>query len=398
MFARFFYLMRERGMNVSLDQWMTLIDGMARGLHRSTLTGFYHLCRAILIKNETEFDRFDQIFLEFFKDVPWKGELPDDLLDWLNSPAEDLRRTIEQLRELGFPDESLEQLLKMLEERIEEQDDEHNGGNYWVGTQGTSPFGNSGWHPNGIRVGGKSMHRTAMMVAGERRYRDFRKDNTLDTRQFQVAFRTLRQLSVRTDTSDKELDVDGTVRDTCDNAGTLSIRYRRPRKNTIKVILLMDSGGSMDYYSGMCSMLFQAATKSNNFKELHTFYFHNCVYANLYKDPRLVWTQMMPTEEFLKKYDSSYKVIFVGDAAMNPYELTSPQYNIRTRDYSMSGYDWLTLFKKKYPSLIWLNPEPIPERASYWGQTSWQISQLFKMFRLSAEGLEDGMKQLMKTR
>ena len=172
MFAAFFYLLRQRGLDVSLNEWMTLLEGMEKGLHHSTLTGFYHLCRAIVVKNETEFDRFDQIFLEFFKNVPYTGELPEDLLDWLNHPSEDLKRTIADLRAAGFPDETLEELLKMLEERLKEQTEEHNGGNYWVGTQGRTPWGNSGWHPNGIRIGGQSMHRTAMMVAGERKFRD----------------------------------------------------------------------------------------------------------------------------------------------------------------------------------------------------------------------------------
>ena len=211
MFAAFFYLLRQRGLHVSLNEWMTLLEGMEKGLHHSTLTGFYHLCRAIVVKNETEFDRFDQIFLEFFKNVPYTGELPEDLLDWLNHPSEDLKRTIADLRSAGFPDETLEELLKMLEERLKEQTEEHNGGNYWVGTQGRSPFGNNGWHPNGIRIGGQSRHRTAMMVAGERKFRDFRKDNTLDTRQFQMAFRTLRQLSAQERSAEQEVDVDATI-------------------------------------------------------------------------------------------------------------------------------------------------------------------------------------------
>ena len=309
MFAAFFYLLRQRGLHVSLNEWMTLLEGMEKGLHHSTLTGFYHLCRAIVVKNETEFDRFDQIFLEFFKNVPYTGELPEDLLDWLNHPSEDLKRTIADLRSAGFPDETLEELLKMLEERLKEQTEEHNGGNYWVGTQGRTPWGNSGWHPNGIRIGGQSMHRTAMMVAGERKFRDFRKDNKLDTRQFQMAFRTLRQLSAQERSAEKELDVDATIHDTCESAGRLEIRYRNPRKNTVKVLLLMDSGGSMDYYSGLCSQLFQAATKSNHFKELHTYYFHNCIYGDVYNGPRLWQDGQTPTEWLLQNFDASYKVI-----------------------------------------------------------------------------------------
>ena len=398
MFTAFFYLLRERGMDVSLNEWITLLEGMEKGLHHSSLTGFYQLCRAILVKSEAEYDRFDQVFLEFFRDVPFQGELPEELLNWLEHPSEDLRRTVEELRAAGFPEESLEELLKRLEERLREQTEEHNGGNYWVGTQGRTPWGNSGWHPNGIRIGGQSRHRTAMTVAGERKYRDFRKDNTLDTRQFQMAFRLLRQLSAQADGTEKVLDVDGTIHDTCENAGTLQVRYKNPRKNSVKVLLLMDSGGSMEYYAGLCSMLFQAATRSNHFKELHTYYFHNCIYEDLYEGPMLWLDGKVSTEWVLRNYDSSYKVIIVGDAAMNPYELREPLFNWSTRTCGPSGMKWLDRFRKQYPHLIWLNPEPMPSRPDYWNQTHYQLGQLFEMYDLSAEGLEQGMKRLMVRR
>ncbi len=167
MFASFFYLLRQRGLDVSLNEWLTLLQGMEQGLHRSSLTGFYQLCRAVLVKSEAEYDRFDQVFLEFFKDVPWQGELPEEVLQWLEHPKEDLGETVRRLRDLGMPEESLEELLRRLEERLKEQTEEHNGGNYWVGTQGRTPWGNSGWHPGGIRIGGQGRHRTAMTVAGE---------------------------------------------------------------------------------------------------------------------------------------------------------------------------------------------------------------------------------------
>ena len=398
MFASFFYLLRQRGLDVSLNEWLTLLQGMEQGLHRSSLTGFYQLCRAVLVKSEAEYDRFDQVFLEFFKDVPWQGELPEEVLQWLEHPKEDLGETVRRLRDLGMPEESLEELLRRLEERLKEQTEEHNGGNYWVGTQGRTPWGNSGWHPGGIRIGGQGRHRTAMTVAGERKYRDFRKDNTLDTRQFQMAFRLLRQLSVQADSNEKVLDVDGTIRDTCDNAGTLKVRYKNPRKNAVKVLLLMDSGGSMDYYAGLCSMLFQAATKSNNFKELHTYYFHNCVYSEVYTHPGLRWDSVVPTEWLLQNYDASYKVIIVGDAAMNPYELREKQFDWRTQRYGASGLEWLELLKKHFPYLIWMNPEPTPTQPGFWGQTHYQLSQMFPMFQLTAEGLETGMKRLMARR
>lgn len=398
MFVAFFYLLRQRGLDVSPNEWMTLLEGMEKGLHKSSLTGFYHLCRAIVVKSEVEFDRFDQVFLEFFKDIPFNGELPEEMLEWLEHPSEDLKRTIEELMTAGFPDETMEELLKLLQERLEEQDAEHNGGSKWVGTQGRTPWGNSGWHPNGIRIGGQGRYRTAMAVAGERKFRDFRKDNTLDTRQFQMAFRLLRQLSVQTESVDKELDVDSTIHDTCENAGSLQVRYKNPRKNTVKVLLLMDSGGSMEYYAGLCSMLFQAATKSNHFKELHTYYFHNCIFSSIFQGPQLWRSGEVPTEWVLQNFDSSYKVIIVGDAAMNPYELREKQFQWGKGTYAPSGLEWLERFKKQYPYLIWLNPEPMPAKPDYWSQTHYQLGQIFQMYDLSAEGLEKGMKRLMVRR
>ncbi len=395
MFIAFFYLLRSHGLEVTPDDWMTLLEGLSRGLHQSSLTGFYRLCRALLVKSEADFDRFDQVFLEFFRDVPWNGELPEELLNWLNRPSEDLVRTLEELKRAGFSEENAEELLRLLEERLREQTEEHNGGSYWVGTQGRSPFGNSGWRPGGIRIGDQGRHRTAMMVAGERRFRDFRKDNTLDTRQFQTAFRLLRQLSSQADQREEVLDVDGTIRDTCGSGGLLKLRKTHPRKNAVKVLLLMDSGGSMDYYAGLCSRLFQAAQKSNHFKELHTYYFHNCVYSELYTGPALRYQEEVSTEWVLSNFDGGYKVLVVGDAAMSPYELREKHYDWEKRAYGPSGLEWLERMKRQYPYLVWLNPEPMPERPDYWGQTHWQLGHMFPMYDLTAEGLERAMKRLM---
>ena len=395
MFIAFFYLLRSRGLDVAPGEWMTLLEGLSQGLHQSSLSGFYQLCRAVLVKSEADFDRFDQVFLEFFKDVPYGGELPRELLDWLNHPAEDLRRTLEELKRAGFTEESAEELLRLLEERLKEQTEEHNGGSYWVGTQGRSPFGNSGWHPGGIRIGGQGRYRTAMMVAGERRFRDFRKDNTLDTRQFQTAFRLLRQFSAQADNSEVVLDVEGTIHKTCENGGLLKIQKTHPRKNAVKVLLLMDSGGSMEYYAGLCSRLFQAAERSNHFKELHIYYFHNCVYSELYNDPSLYYGGTTPTGWILQNFGGESKVSIGGDAAMHPSELREKRYDWGTRTYGPSGLEWLERLRKRYPYLIWLNPEPMPEKPDYWSQTHWQLGHLFPMYGLSAEGLEKAMKRLM---
>ena len=197
MFAAFFYLLRARGLDVSLNEWLTLLEGMEKGLHGSSLTGFYFLCRAVVVKSEAEYDRFDQAFAEFFKDVPHKGELPEKLLEWLNHPSEDLKGSLEELKRRGGQEKTLAEIQEMLRRRLEEQREEHNGGTYWVGTQGSSVFGNAGWRPNSLRVGGQGQRRAALAVAGQRRFRDFRRDTPLETRQFQMAFRLLRQLSAQ---------------------------------------------------------------------------------------------------------------------------------------------------------------------------------------------------------
>ena len=396
MFAAFFYLLRQRGLHVSLNEWMTLLEGMEKGLHHSTLTGFYHLCRAIVVKNETEFDRFDQIFLEFFKNVPYTGELPEDLLDWLNHPSEDLKRTIADLRSAGFPDETLEELLKMLEERLKEQTEEHNGGNYWVGTQGRTPWGNSGWHPNGIRIGGQSMHRTAMMVAGERKFRDFRKDNKLDTRQFQMAFRRLCLYSDQFG-PEVELDIQRTVHDTCQKGGLLQIRQKKPRRNAIKVLMFIDCGGTMTPYHALCSRLFQAVSRSNRFKDLKIYYFHNCIDEYLYTNPTLRLKYEVSTKKVLRECDKDYKVIFVGDATMDVNELLYPPAEVTRNNQGFSGQDWLNYILKRYRSTVWLTPV-LRKKGSCmgtWGAAYDIITDLFQMYPLTVKGLEDAMEQLM---
>ena len=189
--------------------------------------------------------------------------------------------------------------------------------------------------------------------------------------------------------------MDNTIHDTCENAGSLKIRYKNPRKNTVKVLLLMDSGGSMEYYAGLCSMLFQAATKSNHFKELHTYYFHNCIYEAVYRRPQMRAEDRVETEWLLKNFDGTYKVIIVGDAAMNPGELMSQQYDWKRKVPMPSGLEWLQRIQAHFPYLIWLNPEPLPTYEGFWGQTHVYLAKRFPMYPLSVEGLESGMHRLM---
>ena len=306
-----------------------------------------------------------------------------------------MHKLLEQaLKNMGLSEEEIERMLK---ERMQEQKEQHNGGNYWVGTHGMSTFGNSGLSPKGIRVGGQSMYKRAFRVAGERKFRDFRRDNTLDTRQFQVALRHLRQFSGLVDLPPTEFDVDNTIKDTADSGGMLKVRYKRPRENTVKVLLLMDSGGSMDYYAQLCSALFQAVSKVGHFKDLKVYYFHNCPYGRVFTSPTMLSEYGQNTQWILDNISSEYKVIFVGDAQMAPYELMGDYSYSPNRDPNApkTGLDWLHRFRGKYPNVIWLNPSQRPTWGQYWTQTYDTIARIFPMFPLTVEGLEDGMKKLL---
>ena len=395
MFLTFFYLLRASGINVSLSEWLTLMEGLRMDLHDSTLSGFYTLCRSVLLHSEADFDRFDQVFLEFFKDVKHVDEVPPEMLKWLEHPELDLVE-LERLSEItGL---SVEEIEKMFAERLQGQDAEHNGGRKWVGTEGYTPFGHRGKQLGGIRVGGKSSYRSAYRVAGERKYRDWRKDNTIDSRQFQMAFRSLRQLSSNSDEPKTELDIDATIRKTCDNAGNLSIEFTRPRKNALKLMLLMDSGGSMDYYRELCSLLFQSVSKAGRFKDLKVYYFHNSPGKRLYLDPTLDWRNSVLTEWVMNNIPSDYKVIIVGDASMSMQELL-PSYNWWKSDVpENSGLALLLELKRRYPHIIWFHPQPRPAYSSYWTQTFELLEKHFDMYQLSIDGMTKGMKKLMVRR
>ncbi len=398
MFSSFFYLLRKRGIAVSFNEWMTLMEALQKGLHHSSFTGFYYMCRAILVKSETDFDRFDGAFLEYFKDMEFTEELPKELLDWLENPKDKPKDTFDMDRAMQNQYLSSEEIQKMLLERLQEQKEEHNGGSYWVGTGGVSVFGNSGYSPKGIRVGGVSRYKTAFQVAGERNFRDFRNDNTLDTRQFQIAFRQLREFSSRIDAPKTEFDVDNTIKETCNNAGKLKVVYQKPRKNTVKVLLLMDSGGSIEYYSRLCSALFQSVSKSKHFKDLKVYYFHNSIYSKIYTEPSLRTKLAVDTNWILQNISSEYKVIIVGDAMMEPSELLSGSYYSYCVRDSVPGIEWFQRFKQKYPHIIWLNPAKRPQWSGYWSHTYDVLSDVFAMYPLSVEGLNEGLKKLLVSR
>lgn len=395
MFLEFFDLLRLRGVNVTINEWMMLMDALNRDLAKSSLTGFYYLCRSVLIKTETEYDKFDQVFAEYFQGVAAIEDLPEEFQKWL---TEDVH--VRDIYDKSMVDgvlKELDELLNMFEERKKEQDDRHDEGSYWIGTGGRSVFGVMGYHARGIRTGGQGRHKSAVQVAGERNFSDFRDDTVLDIRSFQMAFRKLRQYSSRIDAEKTELDIDETVDKTCDNAGRLELVFEKPRKNTVKILLLIDSDGSMLVYSRLCNKLFQALRKSNHFKDLQTYYFHNCIYDDLYLTPKCKQWESVKTEQILRKLSSDYKVIIVGDATMSPLELMRKGGNSIIGLYNREpGIEWLRKIDRKFKKKIWLNPIAEHSWATVYGrETIKEIRNIFPMFPLTLSGLERGIKRLL---
>ena len=396
MFLDFFYFLRTTGLKISINEWMVLIEALDKGMAMSSLTRFYFLCKSILVKNESDYDKLDLAFAAYFGRIQSVEDLPEEFWRWLDESDYQRDEGEDGFSQSDFMAD-LDSLLKQFEERIKEQKEKHDGGNYWIGTGGTSPMGRGGYHKAGIRVGGTSRHRSAVQIAGERNFQDFRDDTVLDTRQFQMAFRKLRQYSSRIDTAKTELDIDKTIEKTGDHGGLLQLVYDKPRKNTVKVLLLIDSDGSMLIHSDICNKLFQALRKSNHLKDVKAYFFHNCIYDHLYKDPRCRRGEWVETEWVLSNLDSDYKVILVGDAAMAPSELFRKGGNSVIGLYNEElGIEWLKKFKKKYEKQIWLNP--IPEKHwpyTYGNYTIEEIRKVFPMYELTLDGLEKGIKKLL---
>lgn len=399
MYTNFFYALRREGVPVSITEWMTLMEALSVGLAESSLSGFYYLARAILVKSESHFDQYDLAFQTYFQGMETPEQLLDQVSQWMENPlppkmfSEEERN--ELLKKLGLPD--WESLKAALEERLRTQDGAHHGGGNWIGTGGTSPFGHSGFHPGGVRIGGESYGQSAVKVATERNYRDYRSDETLGVRQFEVALRKLRQFSTRLDGVKDQLDLEDTIDETCKNAGRLKLVWTRPRKNSVKVIVLMDVGGSMTPYANICSQLFSAVHKSSHFKDLKFYYFHNCLYDLLYLDASNNPKKAVKTEDILRSLNSDYKVIIIGDAAMAPSELMMSDGNIYWGiGNEEPGVTWLERVAKKFPYNVWLNP--LPEK--YWervhgSQTLKIVRDMFPMFELTLEGLDRAIKKLM---
>lgn len=381
---------RERGLPVGTKEWLTLMDALDQGLARESQTSFYFVARSICCRSEQDFDLFDQAFLEYFENMTFPEEIKDEFFDWLKTHREkspipqDIRDKLNEL--------DLDSLRELFEKRLEEQKEQHNGGNRWIGTGGTSPFGHSGYHPSGIRVGGSSLNRKAMQIAAKRSFKNLRKDIILDTRQFGLALKKLHHWS--RDQSRLELDLDGTIDRTAANAGDIELVFKGERKNNIKLLLLMDVGGSMTYHSQVCESLFTATHKAIHFKEMKFYYFHNCPYETLYSDIEM--GQAEPTEKIMKELDSSWFVMIVGDAAMSPYELTEVGGAIDYYHHNpIPGIEWLRRIKDHFPKSIWLNPEP----TQMWRIPSTMlIRKVFtEMFPMTLNGLDEAISTLKKS-
>lgn len=390
MFTAFLFHLRACGLKVSLNEWLALVEALARGHARCSLGVFYHLARAVLVKNESQFDSYDQAFAAFFHDVDMQFDLDDELLSWLENPVMPRELTAEERERLRAMD--LDTLREAFEKRLREQKERHDGGSRWIGTGGTSPFGHGGIHPTGVRVGGSGGGRSAVQIAHERRFRNLRHDRVLDTRQIGGALRRLRRLA--RDRGPEELDVDETIDKSARNAGEIDLVFRPPRTNRVKMLLLIDVGGSMDPHAELCERLFSAAHAASHFRKFEHYFFHNCPYSKLYTD--ITMYEGPPTSEVLARMDRSWSVVLVGDAWMSPYELSAVGGAI---DYwhqnETPGIRWLQMFRDKCPSSVWLNPEPL----TVWEAPSVRmIRQVFPMFRLTLDGITEAVDVLRGAR
>jgi len=383
-FEELFYALRKGGIKLGLGDWMSVMEALSLGVMEPSLEDFYFVTRALVCKSENQFDIFDQAFASVMKGIEtFRSEL-EKLLDWLKDPK--TQSGIELPPGMTF-----EELMKKLEERLREQKKRHDGGNRMIGTGGASPFGNGGQNPQGVLIGGGGGGRSAVQVAEERRYKDYRDDVVLDERAMSLALKRLRKLSRRDEPL--ELDVDESVDKTCKNAGELELAFKPPRKNQARVLLMMDTGGSMDPFSEMVEQLFTAATKTNHWKKFEAYSFHNCVYEKTYT--RIAEEKGFPTSRLLDERPAETFLIIVGDAYMAPYELTERHGAISlSHQNNTPGIVWLHKLRGHFKNAVWLNP--MPER--FW-QNAWTIqtiAEIIPMFTLTLRGLDDAVKQLVR--
>ncbi len=392
MLLPFFTALRDARVPVSLKEWLYLMQAMDAGVADGKVEDFYHLSRAVLVKDEKHYDRFDQVFGKVFKGVETVGtgdevsaDIPADWLKLLNEKylTDEEKAQIEALG--GF-----DKLMETLKQRLEEQTERHEGGNRWIGTGGTSPFGHGGYNPEGVRIGGEGRQGRAVKVWEKREYRNLDDTVELGTRNIKVALRRLRRFA--REGAPDELDMDATIDGTA-RQGWLDIHMRPERRNTIKVLLFLDVGGSMDAHVKLCEELFSAA--KTEFRNLEFFYFHNCLYEGVWKDNRRRQSEQTATWDLLNKYPGDWRAVFVGDATMSPYEVTVPGGSVEHWNEE-AGAVWLQRARQQWEKSVWLNP--VPER--FWGYTP-SVSLIRevmeeRMFPLTLDGLERAMRTLAR--
>lgn len=392
MFLNFLDELRDAGIPASLKEHLLLLEALDAEVIDRTPEDFYYLSRAVYVKDEGLLDRFDQVFAKVFKGIATsfgqaEAEFP---ADWLKAVAEKYLTPEEMaaIKSLGSWDEIMETLKK----RLEEQQGRHQGGSKWVGTGGTSPYGNSGYNPEGVRIGGESTHKRALKVWDQRDFKNLDSTRELGTRNIKIALRRLRRFA-REGAAD-ELDIDATIHGTA-RQGWLDIVMRPERHNAVKLLLFLDVGGSMDPWVKLCEELFSAAT--SEFKNLEFFYFHNCTYEGVWKDNRRRFTERTPMWDVLHKFGHDYKLVFVGDASMSPYEITHPGGSVEHFNEE-SGAVWLHRMITTYPAAVWLNP--VAEQQWGYSQSVRIIRELMsdRMYPLTLTSLDEAMRELTRRR
>jgi len=388
-FIHFFLALKKHKVPCSLRELLDLIAVLKKGVVFADVDEFYNLAKIVMVKDEIHYDKYDRAFAEYFKGIE-QIDIFDQILpeDWLRKEFEKhlSAEEKEKLKSLG----GLEELMKTLKERLEEQKKRHAGGNKWVGTGGTSPFGAYGYNPEGIRVGqDKNRNNSAVKVWDKREFKNFDQDRELGSRNIKLALKKLRKFA-RTGASEK-LDINTTIRETANNGGLLDVHMESERHNAIKVLMFFDIGGSMDEYIQTCEELFSAA--HTEFKHLEFFYFHNCVYEKVWRDNQRRYTETIDIEEVIRTFGSDYKVIFVGDATMGPYEITYPGGSVEHWN-EKPGSDYMNRLTNHFSKIAWLNPQP-PEHWSYYHSIS-IINQLIdnRMFPLTVDGIGRAIKDL----
>ncbi len=394
MFLTFFTNLREAKVPVTLREYLTLMEGLDKNVADLSVDGFYHLARVCLVKDERNLDKFDRVFGQTFKGVLSASAADDDALlasipqEWLRKLAEKHLTEEEkaQIEAMGW-----DKLWETLQQRLRDQKERHQGGNKWIGTAGTSPFGAYGFNPEGIRIGqDKNRNFSAVKVWDRREFKDLDDSVELGTRTIKIALRRLRKFA-RTGAAD-ELDLDATIRETASH-GWLDVQMRPERRNAVKVLLFFDIGGSMDWHIGQVEELFSAARAE--FKHMDHFYFHNCLYEGVWKDNRRRREALTPTFDIIRTYPSDYRVVFVGDASMSPYEIVQPGGSVEHWNEE-AGQVWMERMLAHFPRAAWINPV----KQSQWGYT--QSIQMLKglmegrMFPLTLEGLDGAMRALRR--